>query len=237
MINEFWEEKYRKDCEKSWNLFYKRNKDKVYKDRRWTDREFEELRKDEAQVLLEIGCGVGNFIMPLLEKYPKLQIYGCDFATEALEILEQKQGFDPNRCFLFPCDITKDIICDSVPQASVDIISCIFVFSALHPKDFKRAASNIISSLKPGGVIIFRDYAMDDSAQKRFKDDRKISERLFVRQDGTFTNYFDTEELKSIFEPLRVLECQVVERMTSNVKEMVQYNRKFIQAKFQKERE
>lgn len=50
MISDFWKEKYRRESSKSWNLFYKRNTTKFYRDRHWTDREFPELSKDENQV-------------------------------------------------------------------------------------------------------------------------------------------------------------------------------------------
>ena len=42
-ISNFKEEKLEKDARKNWDLFYKRNGTRFFKDRHWTSREFSEL--------------------------------------------------------------------------------------------------------------------------------------------------------------------------------------------------
>lgn len=37
--------------------------------------------------LLEVGCGVGNAVLPLIELLPELTIYAIDIAPSAIEIL------------------------------------------------------------------------------------------------------------------------------------------------------
>jgi methyltransferase-like protein 6 len=78
-----------------------------------------------------------------------------------------------------------------VPTKSVDIVTSIFVLSALPPEKFVNAIENIKSCLRPSGLWLFRDYAVTDAAQARFKSDRKLSDNLFVRQDGTLSYFFD----------------------------------------------
>lgn len=59
------------NAKKHWDLFYKRNEDRFFKDRHWTTREFTDLiniNNDKKKVLFEIGCGVGNLIFPLIEE-------------------------------------------------------------------------------------------------------------------------------------------------------------------------
>lgn len=43
LVTEFKQIKLEKEAEKNWDLFYKRNTTKFFKDRHWTKREFEEL--------------------------------------------------------------------------------------------------------------------------------------------------------------------------------------------------
>ena len=69
---------------------------KFFKNRYWIGREFKELSFDqdselennERKVVLELGCGVGNFIFPVLESNPLLFIYACDFSKRAIEFVK-----------------------------------------------------------------------------------------------------------------------------------------------------
>jgi methyltransferase-like protein 6 len=87
-VNEFWQQKYRRDAAKSWNLFYRRNETRFFKDRHWIGREFPELYQAETKRVLEVGCGVGNFALPLSEDNPNLTIFACDFAEKAVDLFK-----------------------------------------------------------------------------------------------------------------------------------------------------
>lgn len=129
----------------------------------------------EAQklVLLEAGCGVGNFIFPLLEEDLNIFVYACDFSTRAVEFVKVRRcttddqepvgllikqhrymvsfSFCPQehslycteRCSAFQCDLTKDDLRGNVPVGSVDVATLIFVLSAIHPDKMQQALDNI----------------------------------------------------------------------------------------------
>lgn len=81
-----------KDAKKYWDLFYKRNTTSFFKDRHWTTREFQELLDvgtAEDGCLIEVGCGVGNLIYPLIEDGLRLKkIYACDLSPRAVDFVK-----------------------------------------------------------------------------------------------------------------------------------------------------
>ena len=130
-VSVFKQNQYDKNAQKYWDQFYKRNTSNFFKDRHWTLREFD-INLNESTKLFEVGCGVGNFLFPLLGEIPNLYIYACDFSSTAIDLLRQNSNYDPERIQSFVCDLTDD---NEIPIAenSVDFCSMIFVLSAIHP--------------------------------------------------------------------------------------------------------
>lgn len=241
MVSDFKQMKLEKEAQKNWDLFYKRNTTNFFKDRHWTTREFEELkacREFESQklVLLEAGCGVGNCIFPLLEDDLNIFVYACDFSPRAVEFVRQNPLYCPDRCCAFQCDLTKDDLMENVPESSVDVITLIFVLSAVHPDKMKLVLENISRVLKPGGFVLFRDYGLYDHAMLRFKSGNKLGENFYVRQDGTRSYFFSKEFLAELFEKtgFKCVANDYVLRETVNKKEGLCVPRVFLQSKFMK---
>ncbi|XP_041844177.1 tRNA N(3)-methylcytidine methyltransferase METTL6 [Melanotaenia boesemani] len=244
LVSDFKQMKLEKEAQKNWDLFYKRNTTNFFKDRHWTTREFEELkacREFESQklVLLEAGCGVGNCIFPLLEDDLNIFVYACDFSPRAVEFVKQNPLYCPERCCAFQCDLTKDNLMENVPKGSVDVITLIFVLSAIHPDKMKLALKNIIKVLKPGGIVLFRDYGLHDHAMLRFKSGSKLGDNFYVRQDGTRSYFFSKEFLAKLFEDagFQSVANDYVLRETVNKKEGLCVPRVFLQSKFIKPQE
>eukprot|EP00455_Lapot_gusevi_P034374 TRINITY_DN3787_c0_g3_i1.p1 TRINITY_DN3787_c0_g3~~TRINITY_DN3787_c0_g3_i1.p1 ORF type:complete len:337 (-),score=92.10 TRINITY_DN3787_c0_g3_i1:52-1011(-) len=202
VLSAYWADKYEKEASKNWDKFYKRNETNFFKDRHYLDREFEELhvelteceQKGERRCLLEVGCGVGNTIFPLLEKNPSLCAYGVDFSPRAIQ---RQERYDPTRCAVFVCDMTQDPLPEAIPP--LDYATMVFVLSAIHPEKMPAAVQKVYDRLKPGGWVFFRDYARFDLTMLRFKPGSKIAENFYVRWDGTRTAFFTRESLAELF--------------------------------------
>ncbi|KAJ8290834.1 hypothetical protein GJAV_G00018130 [Gymnothorax javanicus] len=241
LVSEFKQIKLEKEAQKNWDLFYKRNTTKFFKDRHWTTREFEELkacRRFEAQklVLLEAGCGVGNCIFPLLAEDSNIFVYACDFSPRAVDFVKQNPLFCSERCKVFQCDLTSEDLQVNIPVESVDVVTLIFVLSAIHPNKMHLSLENIYRVLKPGGIVLFRDYGLYDNAMLRFKAGNKLGENFYVRQDGTRSFFFSKELLAELFSGtgFQTLVNEYVMRETVNKKEGLCVARVFLQSKFRK---
>ncbi|XP_068586011.1 tRNA N(3)-methylcytidine methyltransferase METTL6 [Cebidichthys violaceus] len=241
LVSDFKRMKLEKEAQKNWDLFYKRNTTNFFKDRHWTTREFDELkacREFESQrlVLLEAGCGVGNCLFPLLEDDRDIFVYACDFSPRAVEFVKLNPLYRPERCRAFQCDLTEDDLRGNVPEGGVDVVTLIFVLSAVHPDKMKLALQNISRVLKPGGMVLFRDYGLYDHAMLRFKAGSKLGENFYVRQDGTRSYFFSKEFLAELCTGagLRPVSNDYVLRETVNKKEGLCVPRVFLQSKFTK---
>ncbi|KAJ3240446.1 hypothetical protein HDU78_002295 [Chytriomyces hyalinus] len=238
-VSDFMKAKLIAEAPKNWDLFYKRNTTNFFKDRHWTWREFPELVESETWAtgarLLEVGCGVGNFVWPLLEQNKAMFIYACDFSTRAVNFVKENESYTEERMKAFVCDLTANPITENVPAASLDFVTAIFCLSAIPPSKLEYAVQNIASVLKSGGVVLFRDYGLYDEAELRFKPGHMMDDHFYMRQDGTFSVYFSLEQIEKLFVDagFAVEENCYVTKEVENRKREIKMERIWVQSKEQ----
>jgi tRNAThr (cytosine32-N3)-methyltransferase len=198
--------RFNSDPAKWWNLFYKNNTANFFKDRKWLQQEFpvlEEVTREDAgpKTVLEIGAGAGNTAFPIItkNKNPKLKLHACDFSKKAVEVMRNHESYNPEVMQADVWDVAGEELPPGLGEGTVDVAIMIFIFSALSPRQWKRAVENVYRVLKPGGVVCFRDYGRGDLAQVRFKKGRYLEENFYIRGDGTRVYFFEKDELADIW--------------------------------------
>ncbi|XP_016972661.1 methyltransferase-like protein isoform X2 [Drosophila rhopaloa] len=238
-------DRFQTDAPKFWDSFYGIHDNRFFKDRHWLFTEFPELaplaaetKEQQHRSIFELGCGVGNTILPLLNysSEAKLKVFGCDFSARAIEILRGQPQFDEKRCNVFVMDATLDQWQVPFEENSQDIIVMIFVLSAIEPKKMQRVLDNCYRYLKPGGLLLFRDYGRYDLAQLRFKSGKCLEDNFYVRGDGTMVYFFTEEELRGMMTQAGLTEEQLIvdRRLQVNRSRGLKMYRVWIQTKFKK---
>ncbi|KAF3447285.1 hypothetical protein FNV43_RR12467 [Rhamnella rubrinervis] len=230
-VSQFWREKYEREARKYWDVFYKRHQDKFFKDRHYLDKEWGRNREKShfggwlwsREHYFSVGCNI-----------PRCFVYACDFSPRAVNLVKTHKDFTEAHVSAFVCDLTVDDLTDHIPPSSVDIVTMIFVLSAV-PREDAASVTECSKILKPNGYVLFRDYATGDLAQERLIcKDQKISENFYVRGDGTRAFYFSNEFLTSVFKEngFDVEEIGLCCKQVENRSRELVMNRRWIQAVF-----
>ena len=158
------------------NLIPKEVKDKYYGCGSPIPEDFLSLKGLTA---VDLGCGSGVDAM-LLRFYlgPKGKLIGIDMTDEQLKVAGKSATVFMNRLH-YPVEslqFVKDFIetCESIPDASVDLVISNCVINLSPRKDLVFKAINRI--LKPGGEFFIADIASDRRNPHLAKDDVLVAE-------------------------------------------------------------
>ncbi|KAI9923118.1 hypothetical protein PsorP6_001656 [Peronosclerospora sorghi] len=228
-------QKLAKEAKDKWDVFHQRNKGKVYKPRNYLIKEFPEICAPDRQVVevLELGCGYGSAIFPILAACPNVHAQVCDFSAHAIAFLEQNPEYNATRCRAFVCDIVEEELAGVAP-ASIDFVIMVFVLSALPPDSFVRVLRKVYAVLRPGGMICFRDYGLYDLAMRR--NAKMLGPNLYYRNDGTLAYFFSCETLAQLCEQagFHTLENEYCTVRLRNRKNGIMMDRVWLHAKLRK---
>lgn len=241
-----------------WDSFYTQHERWFFKDRHWLTGEFRELFFDTtvsvdtdagqasavdfsaARRIVELGCGAGNTVFPIWRERrddPTLEhLYACDFSSKAVELVRSFREFVPAKMTAFVHDLSTDDGFDAsvIAPGSIDAAVAIFVLSALRPERLAVAFRKIFDILRPGGLLLFRDYGRYDLTQLRLKADRLIDDDFYFRGDGTTVYFFTPERLRELAQAAGfvVLEARHDRRLITNRFRRLKMHRNWVQAKF-----
>jgi 2-polyprenyl-3-methyl-5-hydroxy-6-metoxy-1,4-benzoquinol methylase len=95
--------------------------------------------------VLDVGCGYGRLSMPIIEKFPAVNIAGIDISEHFTKLYKTSTGH--------PAFVTA---VENIPATlgTFDYIICVTVLMYLEGENLKKAISNLLFHLNPEGKLI-----------------------------------------------------------------------------------
>lgn len=182
---------------------------------------------------LEVGCGHGCSVFPLVKSFPGMHFMATDYCDNALDILCTHPEYSPDRMQVTPWDATLPPP-TSLACFAADVVLCVFALSAITPEQHVSCITHMSSLISDGGVVLFRDYGIADMTMYRHK--RCLKHMLFERSDGTLAYYFTLEYLQSLADAcgMSVVELEYATVLTRNRKSGLSCRRVFVHAVLRK---
>lgn len=112
------------------------------------------FERDQAFKFADLGCGTGNFLSMVLDRFPVSMAIALDLSEQMLSVTESKLGAAAQRVHFMQHDLNNPL------PAELADLDMIVAFSALHhlPDLRKRViCDEIHSALKPSGMVLLAD--------------------------------------------------------------------------------
>jgi SAM-dependent methyltransferase len=112
--------------------------------------------------VLDLGCGTGSLMLPVLKKFPEVEVYGIDFDPTLLALGEKRLCEFGKRVKLIQTDIRDESWLKLVPSPMDAVISA----TALHwlsPEQLARFYGQLARILRPGGIFLNADHVRSSS--------------------------------------------------------------------------
>jgi len=137
----------------------------------------------------------------------------------------------------------------TLSEQSADLVLLLFTLSAIgpyHSQDLVNAVRNASTLLKPGGVVLFRDFGRYDYDQLILNSvvNAQLCDNFYVRGlddsnstiKGTCCYFFELEEVRSLFTNagLEVIQLEYITRTYKNKKDGTSHKRIWVQGRFKK---
>ena len=148
-----------------YDIFYQH---KAYqKECRYLKNIFNRYALKHPQTILDLGCGTGNYLIPLAQM--KYKLTGIDASAQMLAIAKTKL-----KKFKLKAELQQGLLQDFQIQKDFDAVICMFsVIDYVTKKaDLSKTFKNIYQHMKPGAVFVF-DCWQKEAVEEGYSKTRK----------------------------------------------------------------
>ena len=180
----------------------------------------------DCVTIVDLGCGLAanSSLLDLIyalqkqqqlqtdeeNKIPTVKIHFLDVSATAIQQLcddeRYKSGLASGSVASHVHDIRQPWALNESADNRFDIVLLLFTLSTIGPcnsEDMKQTVINAVSMLRPGGVLLFRDYGRydDDQLQLNSIPGAQLHNNFYLRDDSSEIGcyFFDLDEVRELF--------------------------------------
>ena len=112
-------------------------------------------RDHRGAAIVDVACGSGSFLADLKGAFPRAGVIGLDLSRPYLDEARRRAGV-----------AGVQAAAERLPfaDASLDAVTCVYLFHELPPKVRPAVAAELARVLKPGGLLAFADSVQAEDA-------------------------------------------------------------------------
>jgi ubiquinone/menaquinone biosynthesis C-methylase UbiE len=140
-----------------------------------------------GRTVVDVACGSGSFLADLGRAFPRAQRIGVDLSPPYLDEARRRSGAD-----------VVQAAAERLPfaDASLDAITCVYLFHELPPKLRPVVAAEMARVLRPGGLLAFADSVQAEDAPET----ARLLESFPVLFHEPYYASYQEEDLPALFE-------------------------------------
>jgi len=113
--------------------------------------------QQNVQRILDVGCGTGSLMLPILERFSEAEVFGIDFDPTLLALAEKRLCEFGRRVQLIQTDIRDESWLKSVP-IPIDAVVSATALHWLSPGQLSRFYGQLAKILRSGGIFLNADH-------------------------------------------------------------------------------
>jgi ubiquinone/menaquinone biosynthesis C-methylase UbiE len=153
--------------------------------------------------LLDMACGTGRFLTFVKDNYPRLDVTGLDLSHPYLA--QARRQLRPWSRLALAAGNAESL---PFPDASFDVVSCIFLFHELPHRVRRCVAAELARVLRPGGTLLFLDSIQHGD---RLDYDTLLTRFPVAMHEPYYADYIG-DDLEALFEATGLI-TESVERV------------------------
>lgn len=113
--------------------------------------------QDSVRTVLDIGCGTGSLMLPILEACHEAEVFGIDFDPTLLALAEKRLAEFGDRAHLVQTDLRGESWLKRVPH-SIDAAVSATALHWLSPDQLTQFYAQLGQILRPGAIFLNADH-------------------------------------------------------------------------------